>query len=320
MPRTLEGIAGRLAAAPALDSAPAPRPSSDMADELEPPVRVTFSRQLRTPPWRTALRTEESSVHAFVGGAFELARPGGRVVPVGAGDVVLIGADCGAIELRALAGAPALAELISARFPRELVGSPGLGAPPDFLHLAAADVRRDRGLSSLLGLLRGELAAAPPRGHEIARALLAPLVAYLLRCAERGAGAAAPADARVARALELMRSRLERRWTVASLARAAGLSRAAFARRFLAELGAPPLRHLTELRLARAAELLVEGDASLAAVAAEVGYESEFAFGRAFKRRFGVAPGVYRRARGEASRLVLSTLSGWAPVANLRAA
>ncbi|MEZ4448455.1 MAG: helix-turn-helix transcriptional regulator [Nannocystaceae bacterium] len=92
-----------------------------------------------------------------------------------------------------------------------------------------------------------------------------------------------------------MHSRPTERWTVEALARAAGLSRAAFARRFLAELGVPPLRHLTDLRMRRAARRLVESDDSLAAIAADVGYDSEFAFGRAFKRHLGEAPGAYRR-------------------------
>ena len=104
-----------------------------------------------------------------------------------------------------------------------------------------------------------------------------------------------PLDERVARALAQMQARPAERWTVAKLAKAAGLSRAAFARRFAAEVGVPPLRHLADLRLARAAQRLIEGTDSLAGVAAEVGYESEFAFSRAFKRRYGEAPGVWRR-------------------------
>jgi AraC-like DNA-binding protein len=108
---------------------------------------------------------------------------------------------------------------------------------------------------------------------------------------------AQPIDERIARALQRLRERPTDRWTVAALAKAAGLSRAAFARRFLSELGVPPLRYLAEVRMDLAARLLAEGDASLALIAARVGYESEFAFSRAFKRRTGEAPGVYRRRR-----------------------
>ena len=104
-------------------------------------------------------------------------------------------------------------------------------------------------------------------------------------------------DRLVARALELLQSAPEKRWTVERLARAVGLSRAAFARRFAQVTGTTPLRQLTELRLALAASLLThEEDIALAELAARVGYASEFALSRAFKRRYGVAPGVFRRS------------------------
>lgn len=152
-------------------------------------------------------------------------------------------------------------------------------------------------LSAVVDLLRAAL-EDPSAGQEpLARTLLEPLLAYALDCHERAReGHAARAfDRRVARALQLMQAQPAERWTVEALAKAAGLSRAAFARRFLAELGVPPLRYLAELRMRRAAELLAEGDGSLAAIAAEVGYDSEFAFSRAFKRHTGEAPGAFRR-------------------------
>jgi AraC-like DNA-binding protein len=83
---------------------------------------------------------------------------------------------------------------------------------------------------------------------------------------------------------------------VATLAAEAGLSRAPFARRFAALLGQPPLTYLTWWRMTTAARLLRETDQPLTAVATRVGYASEFAFSAAFKRRYGVAPGRFRRA------------------------
>jgi transcriptional regulator GlxA family with amidase domain len=102
-------------------------------------------------------------------------------------------------------------------------------------------------------------------------------------------------DARIDRALAAMESAPAERWTVAKLAKVAGLSRAAFARRFAAEVGASPLRHLRAVRLGRVAELLSTTDASLADAAARVGYASEFALSRAFRRVVGIPPGVFRR-------------------------
>jgi AraC-like DNA-binding protein len=102
-------------------------------------------------------------------------------------------------------------------------------------------------------------------------------------------------DSYVERALAAMKREPSRRWTVASLARIAGLSRAPFARRFERVTGQPPLRYLTDLRLRRAAARLVATDVRLAELASEVGYATEFSFAKAFKRAYGVAPGVFRR-------------------------
>jgi AraC-like DNA-binding protein len=105
----------------------------------------------------------------------------------------------------------------------------------------------------------------------------------------------------VRRALDLLASRPHQRWTVAALARAVGCSRAVLALRFTAEVGVPPLRHLTRLRMERAARRLVESDDGLAHIGADVGYATEFAFSKAFRRHHGAPPGAYRRAmRGDA--------------------
>jgi transcriptional regulator GlxA family with amidase domain len=102
-------------------------------------------------------------------------------------------------------------------------------------------------------------------------------------------------DQRVGRALAALEARPDERWTVAKLGKIAGLSRAAFARRFAAEVGVPPQRYLTALRMHRAAELLATTGASLADIASSVGYANEFALSRAFRRVIGEPPGVYRR-------------------------
>lgn len=102
-------------------------------------------------------------------------------------------------------------------------------------------------------------------------------------------------DLQVARAIAAMKADPSRSWTVAALARIAGLSRAAFARRFKRAMRVPPLRWLTEHRLKIAQTRLVETEMALAAVAQEIGYVSEFAFAKTFKRMFGVAPGKFRR-------------------------
>ncbi|MDG4863395.1 helix-turn-helix transcriptional regulator, partial [Streptomyces sp. T-3] len=89
-----------------------------------------------------------------------------------------------------------------------------------------------------------------------------------------------------------------RPWTVEDLGARAGLSRAAFARRFTALVGQPPLAYLTWWRMTTAGRLLREADAPLRTVAEQAGYTSEFAFAKAFKREYGMAPGQYRKRAG----------------------
>ncbi|MGO4748136.1 helix-turn-helix transcriptional regulator, partial [Streptomyces sp. 2MCAF27] len=107
--------------------------------------------------------------------------------------------------------------------------------------------------------------------------------------------AAALRDTAVAPALAAIHQMPATQWTVESLAARSGLSRAAFARRFNALVGEPPMAYLTRWRMTTAAQLLQESDAPLTTVAARAGYGSEFAFAKAFKREFGLAPGLYRR-------------------------
>ncbi|WP_026791644.1 helix-turn-helix transcriptional regulator [Pleomorphomonas oryzae] len=84
------------------------------------------------------------------------------------------------------------------------------------------------------------------------------------------------------------------KWTVKTLAKAAGLGRTAFSQRFTAAIGTPPLQTLTRLRLQQGQEMLRNSHAPLIEIAFTLGYQSEAAFVRAFRREFGVPPGKYR--------------------------
>jgi AraC-like DNA-binding protein len=88
-----------------------------------------------------------------------------------------------------------------------------------------------------------------------------------------------------------------RRWSVASLAAEVGMSRSAFALRFGLLLGESPIRYLAGRRIARAGSLLEAAELTIAKVAEKVGYESDAAFSRAFKRHVGLSPADYRQAK-----------------------
>ena len=98
------------------------------------------------------------------------------------------------------------------------------------------------------------------------------------------------------RALALLHSDITRRWTVDDLGREVGLSRSALADRFIRLIGLPPMHSLTNWRMQVAIQKLRNTSASLAQVAETVGYDSEAAFSRAFKKAFGAAPATWRRS------------------------
>jgi AraC-like DNA-binding protein len=101
-------------------------------------------------------------------------------------------------------------------------------------------------------------------------------------------------DPAVGPALQLLHARPMNRWTVDDLARQVGTSRSLLGARFKARLGQPPMRYLAGCRMRMAARLLRDGVPGVAAVAARVGYDSEPAFNRAFKRFSGVPPARWR--------------------------
>jgi len=97
-----------------------------------------------------------------------------------------------------------------------------------------------------------------------------------------------------------MHGRPDTRWTLDALAQEVGLSRSVFAERFAALVGLPAMQYLAHWRLQRAAWLMEVRGLGIAQAAAEVGYESESAFNRAFRKRLGAPPGEWRRARASA--------------------
>lgn len=163
-------------------------------------------------------------------------------------------------------------------------------------------IARHPALSAVLRLIADEVDGvsrerAKGASQELLGFLCRSLLVYVQRMDNNVTplrGGRALRDPRIERALELLNADISRRWTVELLARAVGLSRPVFARQFSRVLGLSPMRYLTRRRLQIAAALLLGSDAALAEVAARVGYRSEFAFSRAFRKQFQVPPGVYR--------------------------
>jgi len=154
--------------------------------------------------------------------------------------------------------------------------------------------------SPLIPLLVDEVVKDDPGQSAVLDRLLDLLLIAFLREwlarpeAEAPAWYRAQGDPVVGEALRMMYDRPDHSWTVASLAAEAGASRAALARRFHDLVGEPPMTFLTEWRVALAADLLREPDATVGSVAKRVGYSSPFALSTAFKRIRGVSPKEHR--------------------------
>ena len=172
-----------------------------------------------------------------------------------------------------------------------------MGALPPMLVLPA-----DTWESPLLSLLATEIVKDEPGQEAVLDRLLDLLLIAVLRAWFARPDAQAPAwyraysDPVVGLALRLIHNDPANRWTVATLAAETGVSRAALARRFTELVGEPPMAFLTEWRLALAADLLLEPEATVGSVAHRVGYASPFALSTAFKRVRGVSPQQHKLA------------------------
>jgi AraC-like DNA-binding protein len=260
--------------------------------------RPHSNRTHRQAPWTIAPDpTSAIGFHVVLEGSCRLTGNGTDPIPLGIGDVVCVLphnkdyglADqgtttvllCGAYRLDLSRPHPLLAEL------------------PEVIHLPAR-AGRHSALRSTIDLLTEELEQPRQGTDALVPALLDTLLLYMLRAwfdSNANSGwAAALADPAVDAALRAIHADPTHPWTVEELGTRAGLSRAAFARKFTTFVGQPPLTYVTWWRMTIAARLLRDTDAPLAGVALRAGYTSEFAFGKAFKREYGTAPGVYRRS------------------------
>ncbi|MBL1077454.1 AraC family transcriptional regulator [Nocardia sp. 2] len=280
--------------------------------------RPAYGLFVRHAPWgRRYPVVRGAGFHVVLQGSCWVLTPGAEPFALGAGDVLFMprGADHDLVDQP---GTP-ITEVAVPGEPREIVGPgvrtalvcgayelgrqrshPLLDELPEFVHLPARPGRHPA-LRSAVDLLAGEIAEPSLGTDAVIPALLDTLLLYILRAwfaehADTATGwAGAFTDPAVAAALRVIHDDPAHAWTVPELGAVAGVSRATLARRFTATVGEPPLSYLTRWRLLTAARLLRESDTPLAGVARKVGYQSEFAFAKAFKREYGSAPGQYRR-------------------------
>jgi AraC-like DNA-binding protein len=149
-----------------------------------------------------------------------------------------------------------------------------------------------------------EASSGAPLTHDLSTRVAEPLLVEVLRlhlatapAADQG-WTAALREPVVGPAMAALHAEPDRRWTVADIAAGVAVSRSLLDARFRSVLGRSPIRYLTEWRMHLAEDLLATTDLGVATVARRVGYDSEEAFSRAFKRAHGTAPSAWRAQRG----------------------
>jgi AraC-like DNA-binding protein len=285
--------------------------AADQSDQPDQPDKSTDSGRLGGPA--EPLRLETGDVVFLRSGPEHVLADAPDTPPHLAGPVVF--RDNSAIGVCELGGSGEPTNLLCGNYHLENARPhPLVRQLPEIVHLRTGQGEHPE-LAAAVALLRAELDRPRVGSAGIVPALIDSLLLYILRAwlDEQPAGAVgwagALTDPAIAPALTAMHANPAESWTVESLAGQAGLSRAAFAKRFHALVGEPPLAYLTHWRMTTAAGLLRETDAPLAAVAARTGYGSEFAFAKAFKRAYGQAPGGYRRAHSAPSSRTGATAS-----------
>jgi AraC-like DNA-binding protein len=183
---------------------------------------------------------------------------------------------------------------------------------PSTIHIEASSTPRLEWMQSVLRLIASEAAELRPGGEAVITRLGDILVIQAIRAwiesdpAARKGWLGALQDPQIGRAISHIHRDPARNWTVASLAHELAMSRSAFAARFTELVGEPVMSYVARWRMQVAVAALQDEGATVGQLADRLGYRSEAAFSRAFKRVVGVSPGAIRRVAGEQDRALIA--------------
>lgn len=176
---------------------------------------------------------------------------------------------------------------------------------PRMILIEAANLPHREWMQDTLRFMAAEAGALRPGGETIVTRLADILVIQAIRAwIERDPAAqigwlGALRDKQIGRAITQIHRDPARAWTLASLASEVAMSRSAFSARFTELVGVPAMQYLAQWRMHTALASLKENDVPIAVLAERLGYQSEAAFSRAFKRHVGVSPGIARKGNSE---------------------
>lgn len=296
-----------------------------------------YGRLELTAPWGVEVDgSEPPSAHFYAvlrGSGWLQVDGSSQAVPLAGGDLVLLpGGARHLLRDDLTTRAVAMARILDGRVkvPGGVIRHGGSGAPasivgghftfeggrhgalleglPPMIHVKSDGGALVQWLEATFQLLATEVALAQPGADTVVSRLADILFVQALRAhmasltdCSRG-WLRALKDPQLATALRLIHEQPEKPWTVEALAQRVTMSRSAFAERFTRLVGEAPLGYLTRWRMQKAAHLIREPDATLGAIARVVGYETESAFGKAFRRHMGTSPGEYRKALARSDR------------------
>ncbi|HMV48312.1 MAG TPA: AraC family transcriptional regulator [Blastocatellia bacterium] len=300
---------------------------TEVLNALKPAGRVLFCNELSA-PWAISLPAGDAAYFHVIergGGWFKLEGEkqmtpvaGGDllIVPHGTGHVVSDSPKTKPVPLRRLienpaesrrlmqhggGGAQTLMTCGSFQFDNS-GNNPILAVLPPLVHIHGGRGRIADWLEPMTKILADEARHSRPGSEMLIARLMDIIFVQAVRIwietqpQDQGGWLSALRDPQIGAALGLIHREPQRNWSVSALAHEVAMSRSLFASKFNALVGAPPLTYLTRWRLWQAARLLAEKQLSVGETALHVGYESEAAFSKAFKRQFGQPPLTYRRA------------------------
>ncbi|CAN5304190.1 AraC family transcriptional regulator [soil metagenome] len=185
---------------------------------------------------------------------------------------------------------------------------PFIDSLPPVMHLTAEDVETEPWLNSTFQFLLHE-ASQPRQGSSLVISRLTDLlfiqimrthIQRIKDCPASNGWLKALADPQISQAIRLMHKQPDAPWTVAALADKVGMSRSAFAQKFSQYTKTTPVDYLTFWRMEKAKETLNATNKGLAEISQSVGYQSEAAFSKAFRRVVGTSPGAFRHSNARA--------------------
>jgi len=261
---------------------------------------------LRSPVLESALQLDEGDFVVFPHGDRHVLA-GTLDAPVCPAQELLAHSSCTPEQRLAYGGDGEATTLICGHYEYERAGvHPLVQILPGVIHIGHRDTADHEWMATATRLTALE-SAAQRKGSaavvdRLAEVLLVQSLRFYIDTLDEPPGfLAAVCDPGLSSALSLMHGEPHRQWSLDDLSSAVGMSRSVFAARFKHNVGCGPIQYLALWRMHRAHELLLEENFSVSQVAGLVGYQSEFAFAKAFKRVFGIAPGAVRRGNQSAA-------------------